>query len=133
MELRQTADDKGMTARTSPTAADLGFEGELPPSLRRVEYGALRVGKTRVSLDSVIYAANEGASPDEIVDRFPTLDVQLVGDVITFYRSQRREVDEYLIRREQEAAELKAEIQKRFPPDGIRERLLARQAAKSKS
>src|SRR5437879_2771123 len=38
----------------------------------------MRVGQTRVPLDTVVYAFNQGASPEEIVMSYPTLEL---GDV----------------------------------------------------
>ena len=41
-----------------------------PPPLRELENGAIRVGDTRVSLDSVIHVFNQGYSAEEIVLSF---------------------------------------------------------------
>ena len=49
------------------------------------EAGVLRVAGTRVSLDSVIYAFSEGATPEEIVQAFPTLDLAAIYSVIGYY------------------------------------------------
>ncbi|MCI0488763.1 MAG: DUF433 domain-containing protein [Blastocatellia bacterium] len=98
--------------------------------LRRDEGGVWRVGNSRVSLDSVIYAFNEGASAEEIVWRFSTLDLVQVYSVISYYLQNRDEVEDYLRNREQQRAELRREIENRFSPQGIRERLLARRTQK---
>ena len=100
-------------------------------SLRLDEGGVLRIGDTRVSLDSVIYAFNEGASAEEIVWRFSTLDLVQVYAIISYYLQNRAEVDAYLQTRKQQRAELRKEIENRFSPQGIRERLLARRTSKS--
>lgn len=102
-----------------------------PPPLRTEGGGVVRVGRTRVSLDSVIGAFHQGCSAEEIVLKFPTLELTDVYAVITYYLWHREEVDAYVAHRRQEAGELRREIEERFPPDGIRERLLARRAAKS--
>ena len=86
----------------------------------------LRVGDTRVSLDSVIYAFQDGATPEEIVQQFTTLGLANVYSVIGYYLQNRAEVEEYLKRRTAERAELKKEIEARFDPIGLRDRLLAR-------
>lgn len=45
---------------------------EAPPvPLRTDEHGVIRVGKTRVPLDAIIYAFNQGSSPEEIVMSYP--------------------------------------------------------------
>jgi uncharacterized protein (DUF433 family) len=90
------------------------------------EAGVLRVAGTRVSLDSVIYAFDEGATPEEIAQDFPTLDLAAVYSVIGYYLQNRAEVKEYLERRRVQREDLKAEVESRFNPHGLRERLLAR-------
>lgn len=88
--------------------------------------GVLRVAGTRVSFDSIIFAFNEGATPEEIVQQYPTLDLKDVYAVISHYLQNSPEVEEYLERRQAERQELKKELESRFDPHGIRERLLAR-------
>jgi uncharacterized protein (DUF433 family) len=90
------------------------------------EAGVLRVAGTRVSLDSVIYAFDEGATPEEIAQQYPTLDLAAIYSVISYYLQNRVEVEEYLKQRKVERQELKNEIEARFNPHGLRERLLAR-------
>ena len=88
--------------------------------------GVMRVGDTRVSLDSVIFAFNDGATPEEIVHQYPTLNLAEVYAVISYYLQHRAEVEAYLEQRRVQRLELKKEIEARFDPRGIRERLLAR-------
>jgi uncharacterized protein (DUF433 family) len=100
---------------------------EAPPVPLRVdENGVLRVGQTRVPLDTVVYSFNQGASPEEIVLSYSTLELADVYAVINFYLYNRAEVDAYINGREEEAARIRAENEKRFPQAGIRARLLAR-------
>jgi uncharacterized protein (DUF433 family) len=94
--------------------------------LRMDRSGVLRVGETRVSLDSLIYAFRDGATPEEIVQQFTTLDLADVYSVISYYLQNTAEVDQYLRRRTAQRAETKREIESRFDPHGIRDRLLAR-------
>src|ERR1044072_3038950 len=90
------------------------------------EAGVLRVAGTRVSLDSVLYAFNEGATPEEIVQDFPTLDLAAVYAVVGYYLLNRTEVEQYLEQRNAEREKLKDEIEAHLTPHGLRERLLAR-------
>ena len=90
------------------------------------EAGVLRVAGTRVSLDSVIYAFDEGATPEEIAQAFPTLELAAIYSVIGYYLQNRAEVEQYLEQRKVQREELKKEIEARFNPNGLRERLLAR-------
>lgn len=90
------------------------------------EAGVLRVAGTRVSLDSVIYAFDEGATPEEIAQDFPTLDLAVIYSVIGYYLQNRAEVERYLEQRKVLREELKEEIESRFNSRGLRERLLSR-------
>ena len=97
-----------------------------PPPLRQDADGVLRVGATRVTLDTVVMAFDMGATAEEIVQRYPSIDVASVYEVIAYVLRHRASVDEYLSERQKIVAETKIEIEKRFPADGIRTRLLAR-------
>lgn len=68
---------------------------------------AYRVAGSRVSLDSVVYAFLGGQSPESIVDSFPTLSLEQVYGAITFYLSNRDEIDSYLKQGEEEFEELR--------------------------
>jgi uncharacterized protein (DUF433 family) len=101
------------------------FEARRPPLAEDAD-GVLRVGGTRVTLDSVVIAFDMGATAEEIVQRYPSLDIASVYEVIAYVLRHRAAVDEYLTQRRQKAEKVQAEIEERFPPDGIRARLLAR-------
>jgi uncharacterized protein (DUF433 family) len=88
--------------------------------------GVVRVGGTRVSLDSVVFAFNEGSTPEEIVQQYTTLDLADVYAVIGYYLQHRAEVEEYLAARRVQRDEIRREVESRFDPHGIRDRLLAR-------
>lgn len=90
--------------------------------------GVRRVAGTRVTLDTVAYAFRHGATPEEIVQRYPSLELADAYEAVTFYLRHRGEVDAYLAQREATAETIAAENERRFPAAGIRERLLARQA-----
>ena len=92
--------------------------------------GVIRVGGTRVTLDTVVGAFNDGGSAEDIVSMYPSLDLADVYAVIGYYLRRRADVDAYLLRREEEAGAVRVENEARFDPHGIRERLLARRAAR---
>jgi uncharacterized protein (DUF433 family) len=55
------------------------------------------VAGSRVSLDSVVSAFHDGLSPEAIArECFPTLGLAQVYGAITFYLSNRAEIDSYL-------------------------------------
>ncbi|MEJ7710405.1 MAG: DUF433 domain-containing protein [Pyrinomonadaceae bacterium] len=108
----------------------MSLEVETPPvPLRADEQGVMRVGQTRVRLDTVITAWKHGDSPEQIIENFDVLDLADVYAVISYYLSHRLDVEKYLEQNRQAAERLRAENERRFPQTGIRERLLARRAA----
>ncbi|MBX9679185.1 MAG: DUF433 domain-containing protein [Gemmataceae bacterium] len=81
------------------------------PPLREDSAGALRVGDSRVLLELVIRAFQDGATPEAIVQRYPTLALPDVYAVITYYLRHRSDVEDYLGRREAKAAEVRRRIE----------------------
>ncbi len=92
------------------------------------EHGAIRVKGTRITIDTIIAVFRNGASPETIADMFPTLELADVYSVLSFYLQRRDEVEDYLAKRERKSEALRAEMERRFPSNGLRERLLARKA-----
>ena len=88
--------------------------------------GVIRVTGTRVTLDSIVAAFDAGATPEEIVQQYPPVDLPTAYAVIAYMLMRRPEVDEYIERRGTVAADVCAENEKRFSPDGVRARLAAR-------
>jgi uncharacterized protein (DUF433 family) len=88
--------------------------------------GVLRIGGTRVSLDTLISAFRDGATPEEIVQQYPGLQLGDVYEVIGYALRHTEEVEAYLTERQNSSAEVRATNERRAHPDGIRERLLAR-------
>jgi uncharacterized protein (DUF433 family) len=104
---------------------DLTFDASSVP-LHADADGAVRVGGTRVTLDSLAAAFDEGETPEGLLQRYPTLDVDEVYLLLGWYLRYRDRVGAYLARREEEATRLREEMEKRFDPAGLRARLLAR-------
>lgn len=89
-------------------------------------HGVVRIAGTRVTLDTVVAAFNEGATPEEIVFQYSSLQLADVYAVISYYLRHRLDVEDYLRGREEQAALIRAENERRFDPRGIRDRLLER-------
>jgi uncharacterized protein (DUF433 family) len=104
---------------------------EAPP-LCVLPDGAMRVRGTRVSLDTVIRAFDEGCTPEEIRDDYPTLQLADIYAIIAFYLRHREDVFAYLQESQQKADEIRRKIEAACPPDGLRERLVARWEEKQK-
>ncbi len=109
-------------------AFDLG-----PAPLVKDDEGVLRVAGTRVTLDSIVAAFDLGATPEEIVQRYPSVDLASAYALIAYALRNRDSVDTYLAERARAGAQTQAEIEVRFPSDGLRARLLARRASKRNS
>ena len=88
----------------------------------------VRVAGTRVPLDTVVSAFEEGATAEEIVYQYPSLHLADVYAVIGYYLRRRGEVEAYLRQRRQQADAVRQQNESRFDPQGVRERLLARRA-----
>ena len=99
-----------------------------PIPLEKDTDGVIRIGGTRVTLDTVVAAFNEGATAEEIVSQYPTLSLADVYAVISYYLRRQPEVEAYLQHRELLAQAVRQQNEVRFDPNGIRDRLLARQA-----
>lgn len=97
-----------------------------PVPLIRDADGVLRVVGSRIPLDTVVIAYDAGATPEEICLDFPTLDLDNVYSILTYYLRHQSEVQEYLERRHSEAEELQQENRERFDTSGLRARLRAR-------
>jgi uncharacterized protein (DUF433 family) len=91
--------------------------------------GTVRVGKTRVTLDTVIAAFTEGATAEEIVQQYPSLLLADVYHVIGYYLRHPSEVDAYLQQRRAQADAVRQQNEARFDPHGVRDRLLARRGS----
>ncbi len=104
---------------------------ESPPVPMQIDSeGVVRIGGTRVALDSVVIAFLEGATAEEIAQQYPSLRLADVYSVIGYYLHRRAEVDAYLDRRRRQAETVRAATEMRFDPAGVRARLLARQAGR---
>ena len=100
-----------------------------PVPLEPSDDGVIRVRGSRVTLDTITGAFRAGSTAEEIQLQFSTLSLADIYAVIAFYLGHRDEVEGYLRERAIERGRIRSEVEARFPPDGIRERLLARRAS----
>jgi len=105
---------EGVPISSEPIALDLTADG------------VRRVGGTRVMLDMVTSAFNDGVTTEEIVQRYPALVLADVYSVIGYYLRRREEVDAYVQERHQAGERVRQRQESRFPNQGMCERLLAR-------
>jgi len=88
--------------------------------------GVIRVSGTRVTLDSIQFAFHEGATAEEIAQRYPTVPLADIYHLIGYALRHAAEMEEYLRRRLVKAQEVRQGNEARWSPGGVRQRLLAR-------
>ena len=104
-----------------------------PVPLEKDADGVVRVDGTRVTLDTVVAAFEEGATAEEIVYQYPSLDLATVYSVVGYYLQHRQDVEVYLLWRRQERERVREQNQAVVDSRGIRDRLLARRAAEGRA
>lgn len=95
-----------------------------------VEYrnDAYWIERTRISLDSVVYAFQKGESPESIVQSFPLLSLEQVYGAIAFYLANRAHIDAYLAAEEAAFDALPQPLQTVAP--ALYDKLMAAKAAR---
>jgi uncharacterized protein (DUF433 family) len=99
--------------------------------VRTDEHDVMRVGGTRVPLESIVYPFREGRSPESIRQSFAALTLEDVYGAIAFYLANRDEVDTYVARQEALVERLRAEQDRN--PSPVVERLRAANAARARN
>jgi uncharacterized protein (DUF433 family) len=97
-----------------------------PLPLRCTTGGSIRVGATRVALESVLRAYEEGESVEGIVERFPSLALADVYAIIAWYLADREPATAHLEEVRETAAFHRAEAEKRHGTGEFLRRLRAR-------
>jgi uncharacterized protein (DUF433 family) len=98
---------------------------ESPPLVTDAD-GVVRIGSTRVTLDTLVAAFREGLTAEGIVEQYPSLLLADTYSAIGYFLRHPDEVGAYLQGRQSLAAEVRRENEARFDPNGVRARLLSR-------
>lgn len=93
---------------------------ELESYLDFINDKAIRIRGTRVGIETILRDYQQGASPEEIVLRYPTLSLEQVHATITYYLANQDKVDAYLKELSQRQEEAWQE-QQRKPSEFVRE------------
>lgn len=96
---------------------------EIP--LAKDSQGVYRVGGTRVTLDLVVRAFNRGATPEEIAQKYDSLQLPDVYQVLGYYLKHADKLAGYLEDRARQEERL-VSSHPEWSPRGLRDRLLAR-------
>jgi len=92
---------------------------ELEKYFEFISEGAIRIAGTRINVETVLRDYREGASPEEIVLRYPTLSLEQVHATITYYLANREKMEAYLALVKQQQEEAWQE-QQRHPSEFVR-------------
>jgi uncharacterized protein (DUF433 family) len=90
--------------------------------------GVIRVRGTRVTLDTVWAEFNEGATAEEIVQQYPSLSLADAYQAIGYCLRNPTLLTTYLAKRSEKAAEARKSNELRWPPEGVRARLVGRRS-----
>jgi len=110
-------------------SAPAPFPATSPP-LRWDEAGGIRIGLSRVTLDSLLATYHNGSTPEEIAIQFSVLSLEDIYSTIAYYLNHRQEIDNYLKQRNQKAQQLRQQLTQKHNLVDLRQRLLSRQAQK---
>lgn len=94
--------------------------------LAKGDDGVIRVGGTRVTLETLVTTFDAGATPEEIAQDYSALKLDDIYAVITYYLRHADEVAAYVEQRQAAADRLHGEITRSQDQTGLRQRLRAR-------
>lgn len=97
-----------------------------PIPLQTDDDGVVRVGGTRVTLDTLVTAFRDGATAEEIVQQYSSLVLADVYQVLGYYLKHSFVLEAYLSERSAKAEAVRLSNESRFDPSGIRDRLISR-------
>ncbi len=98
---------------------------QLPP-LTLWQDGSVRVGNSRVTLDSVLHEFKRGSTAEQIQDDFPSLTLREIYGAISYYLDHKDPIEEYLRKREHEAETVREFIEASQDTDSLRRRIRER-------
>jgi len=89
--------------------------------------GVIRIGTTRVPLETVVQAFQNGSTAEEIAFQYPVLDLSDIYAVISYYLKNQAAVENYIKTSQIAAEQIKSIVEKQFQSVDTRQRLLMRQ------
>jgi uncharacterized protein (DUF433 family) len=103
------------------------FEPTTAVPLRTDANNTVRIGQTRVTLETLVRTWNQGSSPEEIVEAYPALHLDDVYAVIAYVLRHPAEVKAYMQETEVAEQQTLESIKTWFPESpALRARVLAR-------
>jgi uncharacterized protein (DUF433 family) len=99
---------------------------QLPDFLMEVPYGEILLAGHRIGLYHVLSCYKEGYSVEQLHEQYPTLEPELIRQVIAFYHANKPEVDAYLDREQAEIDRQRAAAPRRIDWAELQRRMEAR-------
>lgn len=69
---------------------------KLPDFLTEWPFGEIVLTGHRIGLYHIVYDFNQGCSPEQLHEEYPTLSLELINTVLAFYKENQSEVDAYM-------------------------------------
>ena len=85
--------------------------------------GAIRIRGSRVTLDTIVGQFQQGATPEQIQEDYPSLSLREIYSIIAYYLEHSTVVEEYLRERRSEADQTRQQIERQQDSSGLRQRL----------
>ncbi len=104
---------------------EVEFKISAPP-FRFDEAGGIRIGQSRVTLDSLLAAYHTGSTPEEIAVQYSVLRLEDIYSAIAYYLNHRQEIDSYLEQRQRKSQQQRAQFVQDYNLVNLRQRLLDR-------
>lgn len=103
-------------------SVQLEFKVSAPPFFLD-EAGGIRIGQSRVTLDSLLAAYHHGSTPEEIAVQYSVLRLEEIYSTIAYYLNHRQEIDNYLDERRQKARQQRNQFIQQYNLASLRQRL----------
>ncbi|MBG1258736.1 DUF433 domain-containing protein [Nostoc commune] len=103
-------------------SVQIEFQITAPP-FRWDEAGGIRIGQSRVTLDSLLATYHNGSTPEEIAVQYPVLCLGEIYAAIAYYLTHRQEIDNYLEQRRKKAQQQRNQFVQQYNLANLRQRL----------
>jgi uncharacterized protein (DUF433 family) len=99
--------------------------GAVAPPIMLDDDGTARIGLTRVTMDTFVDAFNAGYGAEELVLKFPSINLPDAYAVIAYYLSHKDTVDGYIAHRAENAVANLTRVRAEFEMSALRTKLLS--------
>jgi len=103
-------------------SVQIEFQVTAPP-FRWDEAGGIRIGQSRITLDSLLATYHNGSTPEEIAVQYSVLCLGEIYAAIAYYLTHRQEIDNYLEQRRKKAQQQRNQFVQQYNLANLRQRL----------